>query len=288
MHHNHVLTLTKSPVAKRRRRRAFTLIEPFGFAQGKLPVVRKRAFTLIELLVVIAIIAMLVSILMPSLNRAKEMARAVMCRSGMRSVYLDGLAMYANDYDNQALCTYGSWATSTVHTRTWDRWLVDMKYISVPKDPDANTVSGSILVCPSNPQTYWTGSDEGRYHRNYAMNADAGYALRCAFGLECIGCRTTGSGVKYTHDELGDSMVFWITDSQDVKPYDMGYAENQYYHFQYSASEIERKINWIHSGGANFLFGDGHTDWTEEFTYFTDIPDGWKWNSNYGDYPGFW
>ena len=44
---------------------------------------RMRGFTLIELLVVIAIISLLVSILIPSLKRAKELARRAVCASNL-------------------------------------------------------------------------------------------------------------------------------------------------------------------------------------------------------------
>ena len=57
-----------------------------------------RGFTLIELLVVIAIIAILVSILMPSLSRAKELARRTACLSNQRNLY-PAFVMYANDWN---------------------------------------------------------------------------------------------------------------------------------------------------------------------------------------------
>jgi prepilin-type N-terminal cleavage/methylation domain-containing protein len=60
----------------------------------------KKAFTLIELLVVIAIIALLLSILMPTLRAAKDLAKKTVCTAHVKGLVLS-MRMYIEDYDGK-------------------------------------------------------------------------------------------------------------------------------------------------------------------------------------------
>ncbi|NLW85816.1 MAG: type II secretion system protein [Planctomycetes bacterium] len=59
---------------------------------------RRQAFTLIELLVVVAIISLLVSILLPSLQKAKELANTTICKTNMKNIGA-ALSFYIDDYN---------------------------------------------------------------------------------------------------------------------------------------------------------------------------------------------
>lgn len=59
-----------------------------------------RAFTLVELLVVMGVISVLISILLPSLHRARAQADAVACASSLRSIG-QGLQIYVNDHNGR-------------------------------------------------------------------------------------------------------------------------------------------------------------------------------------------
>lgn len=69
---------------------------------------RDKGFTLVELLVVIGIIALLISILLPALNGARQSAQTVQCLSNMRQLGL-GFAQYSNENNGWHLYTLNYW-----------------------------------------------------------------------------------------------------------------------------------------------------------------------------------
>jgi len=60
----------------------------------------RRAFTLIELLVVIAVIALLLGILMPALNKARDLAMGAACKGNLKN-YTIAVTMYCDDHDGK-------------------------------------------------------------------------------------------------------------------------------------------------------------------------------------------
>jgi len=107
-----------------------------------------RGFTLIELLVVVAIIALLISILLPSLNRAKRQARQLMCNTNLKSQY-EAATFYAEENDDylpramQGITTnqypgWQSYATAILNHLGWEGsiglQIRPHKIIDVPRE----------------------------------------------------------------------------------------------------------------------------------------------------------
>lgn len=94
-----------------------TLIFPLSFSFMK-DAVRRRGFTLIELLVTISIIAILASLLLPALARAKDAGKRAVCTSNVRQLTI-ALQMHLGDNNDQfpAASFMGE-----LHDEEWLRW----------------------------------------------------------------------------------------------------------------------------------------------------------------------
>ena len=119
----------------------------------------KKAFTLIELLVVIAIIALLVSILIPSLARARELARQVGCLSNLHNDAQVCLIV-ASEHRNSLWYAYG-WAndsfppTGTIwQTRTYKYVNPSGAWTSVQMDTDPGGMVWSFTGWYYDLETY--------------------------------------------------------------------------------------------------------------------------------------
>jgi len=146
---------------------------------------KRNGFTLVELLVVIGIIALLISILLPSLNKARESAKRAQCLSNLRSI-MQMMNLYAVDNKQQIPlgCLGDDYQTSyfitngnTASNMKWPGWgcLYKGGYLTDPR----------FLYCPSEnmqfhmydtpPENAWLPDNPGA---NTNDSLRAGYFLR--------------------------------------------------------------------------------------------------------------
>ncbi|HSI37171.1 MAG: prepilin-type N-terminal cleavage/methylation domain-containing protein [Phycisphaerae bacterium] len=128
---------------------------------------RRRGFTLVELLVVIGIIALLISILLPSLNKARENANRVACLSNLKQI---GMAymMYTDDNKGWLPKTPKTGAGQYEDAIWWQAARrADIGNQGIGKYLGLSESNTKVLVCPSDEVEH---RPSGLYPYSYSIN----------------------------------------------------------------------------------------------------------------------
>jgi prepilin-type N-terminal cleavage/methylation domain-containing protein/prepilin-type processing-associated H-X9-DG protein len=207
-----------------------------------------KGFTLIELLVVIAIIAILASMLLPALNKARAKANSVSCLSNLKQL-VQGNMGYVGDYDDWL--TPGN-PTGSGLTSYWQCLLVRGRYITgadVDASGELNGVAPSgVFACPSEKSKFNPGSN--------AWNTWKGthYGLSQGLGWE---------GAKCPTDKWGKMSI--IPKTTEVALYldkEGNSSGGQPQNWQ-SRGVTTLYQMYRHSKGTNVTYIDGHAEWKQ-------------------------
>lgn len=195
-------------------------------------------FTLIELLVVISIIALLISILLPALQTARESGRSLLCLNQLRQMAVMG-NMYMTDSEGR-FSHHIWWHTANDAQPGMIEWLVEDHYKFLRKD--------TLLTCPT-IQGEWPAYDT--YNRNRTLNYWLGY--------DSVEHRKDASPKRRAQIAQPSQMLYFTDgnlDSTDGAP-----AANGKWYFDSTTNGNPLRNpyrGYYHNGANNISHVDGH------------------------------